>query len=83
MKDLYDNLYTEYINGKLITFDEFCNIYDKIKENDYQFKVKYTLTPVEPYLVTDSYILEHNSSCNNYDYVKSILDKNKDAILFT
>jgi hypothetical protein len=61
MSELNDKLYSEYINGKLITFNEFLHIYDKIKENDYQFEVKYTLTPVEPYLVTDSYILEHNS----------------------
>jgi len=83
MEELNDNLYKDYINGKLITFNEFLHIYDKIKENDYQFDVKYTLIPVEPYLVTDSYILEHNSSCNNYDHVKRILSKNKDAILFT
>lgn len=83
MEELNDNLFSEYINGKLITFNEFLHIYDKIKDNDYQFDVKYTLTPVEPYLETDYYVLEHNPSCNNYDYVKSILDKNKDAILFT
>ena len=32
MEELNDNLFSEYINGKLITFNEFLHIYDKIKD---------------------------------------------------
>ena len=77
-------IYDDYVNNKRnISFQEFIKIKDMIKENDYMFEVKTEMIKKPVYYVTDSYILDHQSGCNNYNRIKKILENNTNAYVLT
>jgi hypothetical protein len=78
------NIYNDYINKKRnISFHEFLEIIDWIKQDDYTFDVKYTIKSIPAYHVTDSYVLDHQSDCNYYEGIKKILEQNPNAYVLT
>jgi hypothetical protein len=83
-EDKLECIYNNYItNEKKITFQEFIKIKDLIKESDFMFDVKIELISKPVYYVKNSYVLEHQSNCNNYDIIKNILNNNVNAYVLT
>jgi hypothetical protein len=82
-EDKLECIYNNYITNKKITFQEFIKIKDLIKESDFMFDVKIELISKPVYYVKDSYVLEHQLDCNNYDIIKNILNNNVNAYVLT